>query len=174
MTTWLRFPRRLYQQIEADLCRPHAYAHERVGFVFARTGTLLQKKGAVLAVDYLPIPDEMYVRSEDRAVGAAITADAIRLAMQRVYTDKLNAYHIHWHTHRGMPRFSTMDRQDLPPIVEAFGHAHPSGIHGALLLSNNTICGVSWLPDNPFPLPIERIVIVGFPTIIVEGDTHVW
>lgn len=174
MRVCLRMARLLYETIIADLARPHSVAHERVGFVFARMGAASQETQLVLAVKYLPVPDEFYTRPKEALVGAEITSAAIRLAMQQVYTHHLCAFQVHQHAHCGMPHFSSIDRRYVAPLVEGFSHAYPAGYHGALLLSNDALRGVVWLPGQDQPTAVERITLVGYPTRIYKGDGRVW
>jgi hypothetical protein len=172
MTLCFRLPRSLYEHVKTDLARPHNMAHERVGFIFANIGSASHDTRLILATEYLPVPDDLYMRPDDPLVGAEISGVAIRLAMQKVYTRHVSAFHVH--AHQSMPHFSGIDRHDLPPIIESFGHAHPAGLHGALLLNGSTLQGVAWLPGETKPTQLDRIVVVGYPMSIYEESDYVW
>lgn len=159
----LAFP--LYEAVKADLMRPHPFAHERVGFLFTRSGKGVQDVSMLFPVDYLSLPDEQYVDEKNLQIGAAIDGAAIRSAMQRVMDTGLGALHVHMHGyHQGKPHFSSTDWHDFPDIVRSFQNANPHLIHGALLLSQDMATGALWFPSQDLHEPqYPRVSIVGSP-----------
>jgi hypothetical protein len=67
MTVAIKLTGRLYGEIRRDLERPHAFAHERVGFVFGRVGTGDAGGKLVLLTRYHAIPDKQYINDCRRA-----------------------------------------------------------------------------------------------------------
>ena len=90
----IRITAGLHQQIIADLRRPHAFAAERVGFVFAAKGTG-QAQRLVLCKRYAPVADEHYVDMRD--VGAAINSEGLRVARQESLETQDGIFHAHMH-----------------------------------------------------------------------------
>ncbi len=170
----LRLAHPLYEQVRADLTRPHPFAAERVGFLFTKAGTGPGGSILLFPVDYLPLQDEQYVDENDPLIGAAISGDALRSAMQRVLDTGMGALHVHMHAHhRGRPRFSPTDWHDLPDIVQSLKNANSRLIHGALLLSQDMATGVLWLPDQDVYKPlVPRVSIVGSPLRICPGGEY--
>lgn len=167
----LRLAHPLYERVKADLARLHPFAAERVGFLFTKVGTGPGDSILVFPVDYLSLPDDQYVDENDPLIGAAISGDALRSAMQRVLDTGMGALHVHMHAHHcGRPRFSSTDWHDLPDIVQSLKNANARLIHGALLLSQNMATGALWLPEPGEYRPlIPRVSIVGSPLRICPG-----
>ena len=107
----------LFQEMVDDLRRPHAFAHERVGFMHCRASTLRDGK-LLLAYKYEAIRDEQYL--EDRTVGARFDGSCIREAMQMALSEGSSVFHVHLHEHRGRPRFSLIDRNEMQQIMPCF------------------------------------------------------
>lgn len=166
----VRIPRPLFEHVLSDLRRPHAYAAERVGFLFTRAGSGPQGTTLLFPVEYLAVPDDQYLDEDDPWVGAAINGDAMRGAMQHVMATHLGALHVHLHDFPGRPHFSPIDWRDIPDLARSFQHADPNLIHGALVLSPDAAAGAVWLPNQLSGKPlIPRISIVGFPLRTFEG-----
>ena len=174
MRVHIRMSRAFYNSIRADLSRPHPFANERVGFVFARLGTAANNLHLVLPVDYGPVADEEYVYTAHRGIGAEISSTAIRTAMQRTMDTSEGAFHVHMHEHLGRPRFSRVDTRDLPLLARSFQHASPTLSHGALLLSKDDCVALVWLPGQSEPTTAEQISVVGYPLAFYGGDNHGW
>lgn len=168
MSATLRLPCQLYEKMIADLVRPHPFAHERVGIVYTRLSDAGAGHMLVFPVDYAPVPDGDYIHSASRAVGAEISAVAIRRTMQHILDSGEGAFHVHLHAHQGRPRFSPVDERSLPGLVRSFGHAGPQAAHGALLFSEDAAIALVQLPYQADPAA-ARISIVGFPLRIYEG-----
>jgi hypothetical protein len=166
MSVHVRLTRQLYEQVRADLSRPHPFAAERVGFLFARLGNANNATPLVLFTGYSPLADDRYI--DDPHAGARIDSQAIRSAMQQVLNRKEGVFHVHRHDWLGKPRFSRMDRTELPrliPSVQAVGLCYA---HGLLLLRNDDITAAVWLPGNTQPAEADRITIVGHPLQVFE------
>jgi hypothetical protein len=144
-----------------DLRRGHEFAYERVGFLSAKLGNATSDQPLVLFTDYHSVPDDEYV--DDPFSGARINAVAIRGAMQRVLDTRHGSFHIHWHGHRGKPRFSSMDLEETPRIVSSLQVAAPSQAHGMFLLSNDYCIAYVWLPGSTEPVVANRVSVVGYP-----------
>ncbi len=151
----------LLHQIRTDLARSHPHAAERVGFLSARpvnfpTSTLL------LSVAYHPIPDQRYI--DDPYSGARINSQAIREAMQLALDTREGLFHIHSHYGRSIPSFSPMDREETPPIIKSLQAVCPDAPHGMIVINRESLFGLVQMPDEDTLRPVEKIVVVGFPT----------
>jgi len=166
----IRLARSLVEHVLSDLRRPHPFAAERVGFLFARRGSGPPGTTFLFPIDYLAVPDDQYIDGLAQWEGAAINGDAIRSAMERVMTMKLTALHVHLHDHSGRPNFSRTDWRDLPGLARSFQHADPTLMHGGIVLSRDAAAGAVWLPKEASGEPVfPRISIVGYP-LRIEGD----
>lgn len=167
MTWTLRVNANMLEQIRTDLVRPHAHAAERVGFVYARMGNQGGPEPQVLPTRYAAVADADYV--EDPKVGARIGSSAIRQAMQASLSEGVGVFHIHMHEHKGRPRFSHVDLDAYPDLVRGFQNISPKLAHGALLLSEDSIECLVWLPGTKRPAEGGRIVVVGRPMGLFPG-----
>lgn len=151
----------LLAAIRADLRRPHAFAHERVGFI--ATGlAAAHDELLILARDYRPVRDEEYL--QDSSVGAMMSAEAIRRARQWAMNDRAAIFHVHTHGGRGIPGFSGVDIRENAKFVPNFVSVAPNFAHGAIVLSDTAAFGQVWL-DRTSPQPfITRFIEVGMPT----------
>ena len=122
MTVDVRLTRPLYDQVMNDLLRPHPFAAERVGFLFCKLA-ITENDALVLLSGYESLHDERYI--DDPSAGARIDTVAIRGAMQRVINRREGVFHVHLHKCPGIPRFSEMDREELPRVVAGFHNAGP-------------------------------------------------
>jgi hypothetical protein len=163
MRVKIRMTRALYHSVLADLSRPHPFAKERVGFLFARLGTAANDLHLVFPVDYAPVPDEQYIKVANLGIGAEISSASIRAAMQRTMDTSEGVLHVHMHEHCGRPRLSRIDSRELPLLATSFQHACPEAAHGGLLLSKDEAMALIWLPGQTDPIPAECISIVGYP-----------
>ena len=151
--------------IRADLARPHSYAAERVGFLSVRQVRL----GAIillLATAYYPVPDEQYI--DDPYSGARINSEAIRGAMQLALDTGEGIFHIHPHLGSNTPRFSSMDRRETPPIIKSLQVVSPESTHGMIVINNKKLSGLVQTPNEDTLIPINKTVVVGFPTKIIN------
>lgn len=168
MSTTIRLGRSLLNEAIRDLRRPHVFAAERVGFLFGRTGKLTDTTTLVLMSDYVSLSDDCY--DDDPTVGARINAKAIRAAMQRVLTSHECCFHVHAHFMRGPLGFGKTDAKELPRLIPSFAVVAPMSVHGAFLIGPDAC--VAWVlsPQQKALRPAGKILIVGYPTQICEGN----
>ncbi len=151
----------LFAHVRQDLARPHAFAHERVGFVFAGCARADDGLIVVTARDYLPVDDEDYIRNPK--VGAMIGSGAMRKGLQRAYATRSALFHIHTHGGRGTPEFSSVDLKDAQNFVPSFFNVVPTMPHGLIVLSNDSARGRVWAAPKKKPVYIHSFVSVGAP-----------
>lgn len=173
MNACIRLLKSLHERVLADLQRPHPFASERVGFLFARMGTAANNTHLIFLVDYLPVPDDHYLPTTDPAIGAEISSSAIRDTMQRVMSTGEGAFHTHLHEHPGRPRFSRIDMKDLPLLAQSFQHASPASAHGGFLFSKDDCMASVWLPGQSDPVTAEKISVIGYPLQFHGGERDV-
>jgi hypothetical protein len=167
MSLQMRLPRSLYDVMQADLRRPHAFASERVGFLYGRLANAHSDHPIILMTAYVPLGNDRYVR--DLSVGARIDSAAIRSAMQGVIDRGEGVFHTHLHAWPGRPSFGLTDRAELPRLVSSFQTVGRGQAHGLFLLSDNEACADVWLPGQKSPATACRITIVGFPMSLIEA-----
>ena len=159
----------LLHRIRVDLMRPHAFAHERVGFITCRPGRLDKDGLVIVAAGYAPIADEDYVdipRLDDLEVGATMGPTAIRKALQIAYNQgagDLCMFHVHMHDHLGMPGFGRLDDQENRRFVPDFFNIAPRVPHGAVVLSRDMAFGMCWPSRGTEPIVINRFAVTGAP-----------
>jgi hypothetical protein len=144
----LRIPTPLIVAMLADLRRPHAIAHERIGFLACRQSDTPQGR-LLLGYLYAPVDDDCYLR--DEAVGARFDNRAIRAGMQLALTEKASVMHVHVHNHQGEPRMSRVDAREMQGLMPCFVNVCPQRVHGALILSADRAFAQLWgtsLPGN--------------------------
>lgn len=150
----------LLSAIRADLRRPHAFAHERTGFISAGLAAAHDEL-LILAQAYRPVRDEDYL--PDPSVGAMINAEAIRSARQWAMNDHVAIFHVHTHGGTGIPGFSGVDIRENAKFVPNFVSVAPQAVHGAIVLSDTAAFGQVWL-DRKSPQPfIATFTEVGLP-----------
>lgn len=148
----------LLDEIRRDLRRPHPFAAERVGFVTARC-TRSNQALISIASRYMPVPDNGYV--PDPGVGAMMNQATILTAMQAAYTGNVSIIHVHMHDHGGRPSLSTTDRRESAKFMLSFVNVRPEYPHFAVVLSEDSLTGLCWLPGRKTPVAIDRFDIVG-------------
>lgn len=159
----------LLDSIHADLARPHAFAHERVGFISAGLTRIGGGSLIVLAQSYAPVADEDYL--QDPTVGAMMGSEAIRKALQLSYRARTAAIHVHCHGHLGRPAFSGVDIRENGKFVPNFFNVASHAPQGAIVLSLDRAAGNLWLGRDESPCPISRFTVVGAPTQM-DGATR--
>jgi hypothetical protein len=147
-----------------DLRRPHAFAAERVGFFSCRVGGLRSTGWVILAEEFHPVADDDYL--EDHTVGAMMGPDAIRKAMQVALDRQCCMFHVHIHEHRGQPRFSAIDISETDKFVPDFWNVAPQMVHGAIVLSSDSMAGRCWHPRLRSPIRILELAAIGSPMLI--------
>jgi len=148
----------LIDQIRQDLARPHAFAHERVGFISAGLSAA-GRDIIVLAREYRPVRDEDYL--PDHSVGAMMGREAIRCALEWAMQQGHAMFHVHTHGGRGVPNFSGVDIRENRKFIPDFFKVTPKGVHGAIVLSGDAARGQSWLQRGREPVAIDEFVVVG-------------
>ncbi len=166
MRPCLRIRRDLFEQITADLGRPHPFAYERVGFLYGRYSSAADLP-LVLATEYVPLADERYIR--DRSVGAKINSDAIFEAHDRTKRTGMCCLHAHAHgTGPGATWFSGVDLNTLRRMGPSLRRMAPSAAHGGIVATGTTASALLWVPGQGDGEP-ATVAIVGFPTLIHRG-----
>lgn len=156
-----KITQKLLDTIRSDLRRPHAIAHERIGFIAAGLAAAHDEL-LILARDYRPVEDAEYL--DDRSVGAMIDASAIRRARQWAMNSRAAIFHVHTHGGRGVPGFSSVDNRENAKFIPSFVSVAPFAVHGAIVLSDTAAFGQVWLDRNePRPF-ITTFNAVGAPT----------
>lgn len=161
MRTAFKLTRSLFTRALRDLREPHPFAAERVGFFSCRVGSLKPAGWTVLAEDFHPVADEDYL--EDHTVGAMMSADAIRKAMQVAMNNRCCMFHAHIHEHRGKPRFSAIDLSETAKFIPDFWNVCPHLVHGAIIFSGDSMAGRCWHPRSRAPVRISELSVVGSP-----------
>src|SRR5713226_3783448 len=152
----------LHAEILRDLTRRHPFAAERVGFVSARIGTLVDDGRLILLTRYHSIPDDEYVN--DPSVGARIGSAAITWAMQAAYhgrPQREGVFHIHLHGHRGETGMSGVDNREIPPMIPGFQSVGRDAVHGFVILSLDHGSTWVWLPGDQEPSQAVDMAVIG-------------
>lgn len=164
MNTHLKLTKNLYDHMVEDLERPHDFAFERVGFVYAKMAKV--KDGSdqdfmVFLHDYEPVDDENYIK--DGSVGAKINSTAIRKSLQRVLKNNEGCFHVHMHPFRSKLGLSLTDKKGILPLVKSFKSAGPDCCHGVLLLGIDDILSYVSLPESEGLVAVSKISVIGYP-----------
>ena len=165
-----RLTRKLLEGVRADLSRPHAFAAERVGFLFGRLGTAGPDSLLVIMTGYEPLGDDRYI--DDPRSGARIDSQAIRGAMQGVLDRGEGVFHVHMHEWPGRPRLGRMDAEEIPRIVTGFRRAGPAYAHGIFLLHAEECAAWVWLPGEDGAVVAEAVSVVGYPLQVFREDAR--
>lgn len=160
MSTIVRLRRDLFDTMVADLCRPHPFALERVGFLYGKVARALDVR-VVIPFEYVPVPDEQYLDESDAA--ATINADALFDAHQRARRTQNCCLHAHLHHGEGSTWFGRTDLKTLRRIGPSLQRMAKTAAHGGLVLTLSTASSLLWLPGTAEPSR-GRVSIVGFPT----------
>lgn len=160
MTVHVKINGQLLDRLRQDLCRPHRFAYERVGFLTAGAADLGDRL-LLLVRDYTPVADEDY--EIDRGVGAKIGSAAMRKAVQSAYRPAAALLHVHTHGGRGKPAFSGIDLKSAYAFVPGFFETTPRMPHGLLVLSDDAADGLLWLGNDRPPVTIDRFLRIDAP-----------
>ena len=160
MKIQLRISRQLLHRVHTDLIRQHRFAAERVGFLICKVAAAMPRGMIVLPYDFNPVEDEDYLN--DPSVGAMMGPAAIRKALQLAYKDRIAIFHVHVHGHFGRTWFSDIDLREIKNFVPDFWHVRPEFPHGALVLSQDSLSGLCWMPGRRNPIRISSFTVVGF------------
>ena len=148
------------EQVRRDLSRAHVHAHERVGFISAKAAAT-ESGLTMIASDYHPVTDEDYV--QDASVGAMMSEDAVRKALQICWTSKCAMVHVHMHEHKGLPWFGRLDLHENGRFMPDFFNVQPGLPHAALVLSHDAAAGLVWTVRGRPPVRFDEVVEVGRP-----------
>lgn len=133
------------QDVRRDLARLHPFAAERVGFISVRAAAI-PNGVLLLAEKYHPVADEDYV--DDPRVGAMMSQEAIRKALNVALLQSVGMFHVHTHEHTGRPWFSRTDLREQVKFVPDFFKVCRKLPHGAIVLSHDHAAGRVWVsPD---------------------------
>jgi hypothetical protein len=144
MKVRLRITSKLFERMLADLRRPHDFAYERVAFMFCKQSK--HPSGILLfPYKYTPIRDDQYIA--DETVGARFDSSSIREAMQVALAERSSAFHVHLHSHAGIPGFSGTDNGEMQALMPCFANVRPDRVHGALVLSLDSAVARVWSAD---------------------------
>jgi hypothetical protein len=146
--------------VRHDLSRAHVHAHERVGFITAKAAVTASGL-TMIAAEYHPVADEDYIR--DARVGAMMSEDAVRKALQICWKSKCAMVHVHMHEHKGLPWFGRLDLKENGRFMPDFFNVQPSLPHAALVLSHDAAAGLVWPDRGLSPVRFDEVVEVGRP-----------
>lgn len=155
-----KITRSLLSAIRLDLMRPHAFAHERVGFISGGLSSM-DDDLLVLAREFRPVDDEDYL--PDTSVGAMMGPNAIRAALQWSLETGGALFHVHTHGGRGVPGFSGVDLRENQKFVPDFFKVTPQCVHGAIVLSDTAAHGQVWISRTSTFQFISGFTEVGIP-----------
>lgn len=159
MKVTFKIPQGLLTEIHGGLSRPHEFAAERVGFVACGASTFGTDGLLLLGCTYHPVADHHYI--DDPRVGAMMSSDAIRSALEIAYTRNVAMFHVHRHEHYGRPRLSRVDQRESSKFVPDFFKVRPSMPHGVIVLSHDSMVGLCWMSRETPPIEIQEFVVVG-------------
>lgn len=144
--------------VRHDLMRPHAFAHERIGFITTRAATG-RNDLVMLAEAYHSVADEDYVR--DPTVGARIGQEALRKALNFALLKPVGVVHVHMHL---LPSerlwFSRIDLTEMRNFMPDFFKVGPKMPHGAVVLSPRSAAGLAWTASDAVQ-PIGEFNFIG-------------
>ena len=150
----------LVNKIKLDLSRDHEFALERAGFCFGKSVKLPNGTWIVIINEYLSITDDNYIRTDQAC--ARINGEAIRLAYQKAFSDKVGLFHIHMHElTKSFPYFSLIDETSIPKVVESVQSYSKSQVHGMIVLSQQSINAKVLCPNKKKLIKASQVSIVG-------------
>jgi molybdopterin/thiamine biosynthesis adenylyltransferase len=152
----------LYELLLEDLRREHAFAYERVGFLYT-THKVINGHTYIWINSYQPVADDHYI--EDATVGARFGSEAIRGAMETALGNRFGSLYVHLHDHKGMPFPSQTDKEGIPGIVQSIINAAPKETHGYLILSKNAFFLRVRMPGSKLYIETADISVVGKPML---------
>jgi hypothetical protein len=171
-TIKIRMPGKLHAQMLEDLKRPHSFAYERVGFLYATTSVLPDGTRLVLCNNYHAVADEDYI--EDDSVGAKIGSAAIRGAMQKINDGRCGGFHVHLHDHSGLTSPSGTDKEGLPPVVQSLANIGKTEVNGMLILSRDSFYAMVKIDGIAHMVLPDSIVATGYPMTMAFNFTKLF
>jgi len=166
MKTLFRATADFLANVRRDLARPHAFAHERVGFISVKA-TAAHSHLVLLAERYYPVADQDYLPS--RTVGALIGPEALRKALEIALLQPVGIFHVHAHFFPGRLWFSMTDLSEQVRFVPDFFKIRDSMPHGALVLNDTEAAGRVWLSPTTIQ-PIDEFDTVGTTINVARGN----
>ncbi len=160
----LRMRSDVHRRLLDELRRPHTFAAERIAFCRLRLGNREGDTPIALVTDFWAVADDQYV--DDPRSGARINSAAIRRAMQTILDTGDGILHVHLHEVSGNPTFGTMDRAEIPRLVESFRDTDADRVHGMMVLSRDSAEAWVAFPQSDLQ-PVSKITIVGKPIRLV-------
>lgn len=145
MKTIFRMTGQFLKEMKRDLARQHRFAAERVGFISIRA-TGASNNLVLLAEDYHPVADNDYV--DNPTVGAMMSQEAIRKALNIALLQSVGMFHVHMHEHTGRPKFSRIDLREQMKFVPDFFKVCRRLPHGAIVLSHDLVAGRVWIDST--------------------------
>lgn len=155
----IRIPKSIHERMIMDLQRPHDFAYERIGFLYAKTVPTADNSKLVLGFEYIPVDDENYI--DDPTVGAKINATAIRKAMQGSLDMDCGCFHVHMHKHKGKPFPSLTDSKSNPGLISGLSNAASKYANGVIILSNDGFYTEVKIDGIKKPIEASAISVVG-------------
>lgn len=143
--------------LQHDLDRLHSFASERVGFISVRAATA-HRNLILFPETYYPVADSDYM--DDRTVGAMMSQEAIRKALEIALLQRVGIIHVHKHDHRGTPAFSPIDLREQIKYIPDFFTVRPDMPHGAIVLSRNGAFGRVWMSPKRI-IEISEFYVIG-------------
>ena len=165
MRTIFRATSHFLEGVRQDLARLHAFAAERVGFISVRAAYAGENL-LLLAHEYHPVDDADYVN--DPSVGAMMSQEAIRKALNIALLQPMGMIHVHMHGHRGLPGFSKIDLSEQTNFVPDFFKVRKGMPHGAVVLSQDKAAGRIWINLTAIS-DIQEFNIVGWRYSLFSG-----
>lgn len=159
----MRIPKKLHQDMLSDLRRPHAFAAERIGFLYTKSKLINENTLLIIAIDYEAVADNDYI--DDNSVGASFNSDSIRKAMQGTLDRQSGCFHVHLHDHTGKPYPSFIDKESLPGVVNSFSNIASKQANGFLILSENGFYTELKIGQEMKFHTAQTISLVGYPMI---------
>lgn len=144
--------------VREDLHRPHNIAFERIGFITVRAAQAKDQM-LLLAEDYHPVAEEDYV--DDPTVGARISQEALRKALNLALLQSVGVFHVHMHMIPSKRHwFSRVDLTEMSQFVPDFFGVCSTMPHGAIVLSPRSAAGLVWTTRDNIA-PIEEFNFIG-------------
>lgn len=170
MKTVFKITAGLLSEVLRQLRQPHDTAHERVGFISCQISKSSPKTLVILAQEYHSVLDSHY--ADDPLVGACINKEAIRSALQVALSNKCSMFHVHVHSHHGVPQFSHTDNESNRRLFPDFFNVAGEKPHGAIVFSSDKARGLVWISKESDTKQIDEFVVVGTPLSVWWPENH--